>query len=224
MSNSNHTSLPDYTRGEERFNMISHIVGGGIGVLILITCICVGILRNNPLGIALGSLFGVSMIMLYTISSVYHGLRGVKAKRVLQVLDHCTIYFLIAGTYTPILICALAKKYPIHAWLTFAAVWGLAALAITLTAVDMHKYRHFSMACYIGIGWSVIFSIVQVFEVLTAPGFALLLGGGVAYTVGALIYGIGKKAKGIRYIHSIFHLFVILGSVLQALCIIMYVI
>lgn len=223
MSAAKNRSLPDYTRGEELFNMISHIVGGGIGVLILIACIIVGAIRRNPLGVVLGILFGVSMIMLYTMSSIYHGLRGERAKRVFQVLDHCTIYFLIAGTYTPILLCRLAPKYPVHAWVTFGVVWGLTALAIVLTAVNMHKYRHFSMICYIGIGWSIIFSIVQVYEVLSTVGFVLLLSGGIAYTVGALIYNLGKKAKNVRYLHSVFHLFVICGSVLQALCIIIYV-
>lgn len=213
-------ALPQYTKGEEIFNMVSHIVGGGVGVLTLIACILVAAFRKNTLGIVLGILFGVSMIMLYTMSSIYHGLTTNTSKKVFQVIDHCTIYFLIAGTYTPILLCSLAKVYPVHAWVTFGVVWGLTALATTLTAIDLHKYRHFSMICYIGIGWSIIFSIKQVFEVLSPAGFWLLLGGGIAYTVGALIYNIGKKKK---YFHSIFHLFTIIGSALQALCIIIYV-
>ena len=213
-------ALPQCTKGEEIFNMVSHIVGGGVGVLTLIACILVAAFRKNTLGIVLGILFGVSMIMLYTMSSIYHGLTTNTSKKVFQVIDHCTIYFLIAGTYTPILLCSLAKVYPVHAWVTFGVVWGLTALATTLTAIDLHKYRHFSMICYIGIGWSIIFSIKQVFEVLSPAGFWLLLGGGIAYTVGALIYNIGKKKK---YFHSIFHLFTIIGSALQALCIIIYV-
>ena len=215
-------ALPDYTRGEEIFNMVSHIVGGGIGILTTIACILVAAHHQNALGIWLGAFFGLSMTLLYTMSSVYHGLRTNTSKKVFQIIDHCTIYFLIAGTYTPIMLCKLAENYPIHAWATFAAVWILTALAITLTAIDLHKYRHFSMICYIGIGWSVIFSIVQVYEALTPVGFFLLLSGGIAYTVGALIYNIGKKSK-LRYIHSVFHIFTVIGSTLQALCIILYV-
>ena len=215
-------SLPDYTRGEEIFNMVSHIVGGGVGILTLIACILVAAFKRNTLGVILGVLFGASMIMLYSVSSIYHGLCTVKSKKVFQVLDHCTIYFLIAGTYTPIMLCKLAEKYPVNGWVTFGVVWALTALATTLTAIDLEKYKNFSMLCYIGIGWSVIFSIGKVYEVLTPGGFWLLLGGGIAYTVGALIYNIGKKTK-LRYIHSVFHIFTVIGSVLQALCIILFV-
>lgn len=214
--------LPDYTKGEEIFNMTSHIVGGGIGILTIIACVLVAALHQNTLGIWLGAFFGSSMTVLYTMSSIYHGLRTNTSKKVFQIIDHCTIYFLIAGTYTPIMLCGLREDYPIHAWATFAAVWILTAIAITLTAIDLKKYRHFSMICYIGIGWSVIFSIVQVYEVLTPAGFWLLLSGGIAYTVGALIYNMAKKTK-LRYIHSVFHIFTVIGSTLQALCIILYV-
>lgn len=218
----NDRSLPGYTRGEEIFNMVSHIVGGGVGILVLIACILVAALKDNPLGVVLGVLFGASMIILYTISSIYHGLCTDTSKKVFQILDHCTIYFLIAGTYTPIMLCKLAEKYPVNGWVTFAAVWALAALATTLTAIDLNKYKVFSMICYICIGWSVIFSIGKVYEVLSPGGFWLLLSGGIAYTIGALIYNIGKKTKR-RYIHSVFHIFTVIGSVLQALCIIIYV-
>ena len=215
-------SLPDYTKGEEIFNMVSHIVGGAVGILSLVACILMAAKGGNTLGIILGILFGFSMIALYTVSSIYHGLCTDKSKKVFQVRDHCTIYFLIAGTYTPIMLCKLAEKYPVNGWATFGAVWGLAALAIVLTAIDLNKYKNFSMACYVGIGWAVIFSMGKVYEVLTPGGFWLLLGGGIAYTIGALIYGIGKKTK-LRYVHSVFHIFTVIGSALQALCIIFYV-
>ena len=216
------TALPCYTASEEFYNTLSHGAGVLIGFMILIACLNRAFLSSHPSAVFSGALFGISMIVTYAVSSVYHGLRAESAKRVLRVVDHCAIYFLIAGTYTPILLCKLADSYPINAYATLAAVWGLAILAAVLTAVDMHRFRHFSMVCYVGIGWSVIFSIVQVYEVLTPSGFSLLLSGGIAYTVGALIYNLGKR-KNTRYMHSIFHLFTLLGSLLQGLCIIFFV-
>ena len=205
--------LPTYTKGEEIFNMVSHIVGGAWGVAVLVICTVITLVNRDAVGLLCGTVFGISMILLYTVSSVYHGLRTNMAKKVFQIIDHCTIYLLIAGTYTPMLVCCLAKKYPVEAWITFAAVWGLAAVATALTAVDMKKYRVFSMLCYIGMGWAIIFSIDKMYRSISAVGFWLLLGGGVLYTVGVIFYNIGKKKK---YFHSIFHLFVLAGSIAQS--------
>ena len=212
--------LPDYTNGEEVFNMVTHIVGGAWGIFALVMCVIISVMHKSVSGIICSSVFGFSMIVLYTMSSVYHGLRTTTSKKVFQIIDHCTINFLIAGTYTPILVCRLAPFYPIHAWINFAVVWILAALAITLTAIDMTKYKVFSMVCYIGMGWSVLFCIDKVFKVLGPVGFALLLGGGVLYTVGVLFYKFGKTKK---YFPSIFHIFDLLGSISQTLCIMFYV-
>ena len=211
--------MPDYTKGEEIFNMTSHIVGGGIGVIVLALCVVRAALHGNGWGVAGSVVYGVAMILLYTMSSIYHGLRDGMGKRALQVLDHCTIYFLIAGTYTPILLSAMRPIEPVASWILFGVVWGLAALAITLTAIDLRNYRVFSMICYIGMGWAIIVKARLLMEALSMPGFWLLLAGGVAYTVGAILYGAGKK---IRYMHSIFHLFVVLGSILQFLAIFLY--
>lgn len=213
-------SLPNYTRGEELFNMISHIVGGALGVLVTVLCLCRSFGCHNPWGVVSSFIYGFSFIQLYTISSVYHGLRPGTAKRVLQVLDHCTIYLFIAGTYMPIMLCALRPAHPGWAWSLMGAVWALMALAVTLTAIDLKKFATFSMVCYIGMGWCVVLGIVPLMDVLCAPALALLVSGGVAYTVGAVLYGIGAKK---RYMHSLFHLFVLAGSVLQALCILLYV-
>ena len=114
--------LPRYTKGEEIFNMVTHIVGGGIGVAALVLCVVFAALNGNSLGIVCGAIFGVSMITLYTMSSIYHGLRVGTGKKVFQIIDHCTIYFLIAGTYTPMLLCSLAKAHPVAAWITL--VWS----------------------------------------------------------------------------------------------------
>ncbi len=213
--------LPDYTRGEELFNMISHIVGGGIGVIALVLCVLKAALFGDAWAVVGGAVYGASLIVLYTMSGVYHGLRPVMAKKVFQVLDHCAIYFLIAGTYTPILLSAIRPVSPAWAWTVFGLVWGLAALATVFTAIDLRKYAVFSMVCYIGMGWCIVLAAKVTVRAMSAPALWLLLLGGVAYTVGAVVYGLGKKH---RYAHSVFHLFVLFGSILHVLCILMYVI
>ena len=211
--------LPTYTRGEERFNMISHIVGGAIGVAALVVCVVRAALHHNGFGLAGSIVFGVSMILLYTMSSIYHGLREGTAKKVLQVLDHCTIYVLIAGTYTPILLSAMRPIDPVASWVLLGVIWALAAVAITLTAIDLHRFRVFSMICYIGMGWTIIFKVALLIEAIGWGGFWLILLGGVSYTAGAVLYGMGRTK---RYMHSVFHLFVILGSVLHTIAILLY--
>ena len=211
--------LPDYTRGEEIMNMVTHIVGGGLSVIMLILCVIRAAMHDNLCGIITSALYGTCMITMYTISSVYHGLKPNLGKKVMQVLDHCTIYFLIAGTYTVIVLSALRPVYPVLGWGLFIFEWAMTAIAATLTAIDLKKYSVFSMICYIGMGWAVIPFWRQVLEVLTMPGFLLLLWGGIAYTVGSILYGIGKKKK---WMHSVFHLFVLLGSLLQFLSVLLY--
>ena len=211
--------LPAYTKGEELFNMISHIVGGAIGIAALVLCIVFSAIHKNGWGLAGSIVYGVSMIVLYTMSSVYHGLREGTAKRVMQVLDHCTIYLLIAGTYTPILLSAMRPIDPVSSWILLGVVWGLSAVAITLTAIDLKKYSVFSMICYIGMGWCIVFKIPLLIQAVGWGGFWLILLGGVCYTVGAVLYGIGAKKK---YMHSVFHLFVVAGSVLHLLAILIY--
>ncbi len=208
--------LPCYSRGEECMNMVTHIVGGAIGLLALVLCL----LRASTPGGYVGSvIYGVSMVTLYSISSVYHGLRPSTGKKVMQIIDHCMIYFLIAGTYTVLMLTAMVPHYPLIGWGMLVLQWALLALAVTLTAIDLHKYQVFSMICYIGMGWGIIAFIPQTVEVLTRPGFGLLLWGGIVYTIGAVLYGIGAKK---RWMHSVFHIFVVLGSVLQLLAIVLY--
>ncbi len=213
--------LPDYTRGEEIFNFVSHIVGGGFGIIALVLCVIRSALHYDAWAVVGSAIYGASLISLYTMSSVYHALRHPTAKKVLQVLDHCTIYFLIGGTYTPILFSAIRPVSPVWAWVLFGIVWGLAAMAATFTAIDLKKYAVLSMICYIGMGWCIIIAAPTAIKAIDFTGLMLLLAGGIAYTVGAIFYGFGKKH---RYIHSVFHLFVVLGSILQFLCIFFYVI
>lgn len=211
--------LPNYTRGEEIMNMVTHIVGGGLGVLSLVLCVIKAVLSGNTPGIVGAAIYGTSMICLYTISSIYHGLYPNVGKKVLQIIDHCMIYVLIAGTYTAIMLSSFIPTYPIIGWGMLAAQWTLAALAITLTAIDLHAYRVFSMVCYIVMGWGIIFFLPQAMAVLSPTGFWLLFSGGVVYTIGAVLYGVGVKVK---WMHSIFHIFVVLGSLLQFLTILFY--
>jgi len=213
--------LPSYTRCEEWINSISHIVGGALGCIVMIYCLVRSIILADTWKIVSSVIYGLSFIQLYTFSSIYHALKIGTAKKVLQVIDHCSIYFFIAGSYTPIMLCAMRPVYPAWAWSIMGAVWGLTALAVTLTAIDLKKYSVVSMSCYIGMGWCIIIAIRQLMQVLALPGVVLLVAGGVTYTVGSVLYGIGKKH---RYVHSIFHFFVLIGSILQALCIILYVI
>lgn len=213
--------LPDYTNGEEIFNMVTHIVGGSIGVIALVLCVVFSAIKRDAISVVSSAIYGISLISLYAMSSIYHGLNKGTAKKVLQVLDHCTIYFLIAGTYTPILLCAIVKVSPIWAWSLFAIIWGLTALATTLTAIDLKKYSIFSMICYIGMGWCIIFAFRVTLLAIPLPAIIYLLSGGVSYTLGAVLYGIGVKY---RYIHSVFHIFVVIGSILHFICIFFYII
>lgn len=211
--------LPSYSRGEEVMNMVTHIVGGVLGVVALVLCVIRAASRGNGYGVVASVIYGVSMICLYTMSSVYHGLRPGMAKKVMQVIDHCTIYFLISGSYTPFALSAIRPVYPTLGWGLFIFEWALTALAVTLTAIDLKKYNVFSMICYIGMGWGIIFFLPQAVSILGTPGFLLLLSGGIVYTIGAILFGIGSK---IRWMHSVFHIFVVLGSLLQFLSIFLY--
>lgn len=212
--------LPQYTRGEEIMNMVTHIVGGGIAVLALVACLRKTVMKSDLLAMICALVYGIAMVGVYTMSSVYHGLRPGVGKKVMQVIDHCAIYFLIAGTYTPIVLCALRPAYPVIGWGLFFWQWSLTALATTLTAIDLRKFKAFSMICYIGMGWSVIFFLPQTLAVLGTSGFGFLLAGGIAYTVGAVLFGLGKK---LPWMHSVFHIFVVLGSVLQLVTVLFYV-
>lgn len=213
--------LPDYTRGEEIFNMVSHIVGGSFGVIALVSCVLKAALFSDAWAVVSSAIYGAAMVLLYTVSSVYHGLKCNTAKKVMQIIDHCTIFFLIAGTYTPIVLCSIRRVSSAWGWALFGFVWALTALGATLNAIDLKKYSVFSMICYIGMGWCVVAATKTVMMAVDRVGLLLLLLGGISYTVGAVLYGVGIK---VRYMHSVFHIFVVLGSILQYLCIFLYVI
>lgn len=214
--------LPTYSRGEEIFNMVSHIVGGGLGIIALASCIIVASIHNNAMGILSGFIYGLSLIEMYTISSIYHGLSpNMKiSKRVMQVLDHCSIFFLIAGSYTPFALCTFMNYDVKLGWTIFIAIWLLAALGIILNAIDLKRYRVVSVFIYMFMGWMIIFKAYLLPTLLGIPGTALLVAGGILYTIGAILFGIGIHHK---WMHSIFHLFIVFGSLTQFLCIVLYV-
>ncbi len=212
--------LPDYTKGEEIFNTLSHFAGAVFGIVALLTCLMASIAQQSTWGIISSIIYGTSLILLYSMSSIYHGLPKGMAKKVLQVIDHCTIYLLIAGTYTPVMLCAVRPISAGWAWTIMGIVWGCAFIAAIFTAIDLKKYARFSMVCYIGMGWCVVLAIKPTMQEVPLAGLLWLLLGGISYTVGAILYGLGKKH---RYMHSTFHVFVVAGSVLQYISILFYI-
>ena len=211
--------LPDYSRGEEIMNMVTHIVGGALGLAVLTLCVIRAALNGNVYGVVSSAIYGATMVITFTISSVYHGLTPNLGKKVMQVIDHCTIYFLIAGTYTAVVLSAFRPVYPVLGWSLFALEWAMAALSVTLTAIDLKKYNVFSMFSYIVMGWAVIPFAKQAMTVLTMPGFLLLLLGGISYTIGSILHGIGSKKK---WLHSEFPILVVMGAVLQFFAVLFY--
>ena len=214
--------MPVYTKGEEIFNMVSHIVGGFLGIIAIVLCSVFGGIRHNPYGIVSGIIYGISLVLLYTMSSVYHGLsKNLFAKRVFQVLDHCMIFVMIAGCYTPFALCLIREASPAWGWSIFGIMWGIAALGITLNSIDIKYFKKFSMICYLVMGWAAIIKVKLLFDLLGLFGFILLVAGGIIYSVGAVLYGVGKKHK---WMHSIFHMCILVASILHFLCILIYLI
>lgn len=214
-------SLPDYTRGEEIFNMVSHIVGGALGIVSLVLCSVYSAIYSDAYAVISSVIYSASLILLYSASSIYHGLYPNMGKKVMQVIDHCTIFLLIGGTYTPVVLSAIRPYSPAWGWTLFGIVWGCAALGITFTAIDMKRFEKLAMALYLGIGWCVVLAIKPAIASVPMEGLLWILAGGVAYTIGAGLYAMGAKR---RYMHSVFHLFVVAGSILQFFGIFFYVI
>lgn len=213
-------ALPNYSRAEEIANSITHGIGILFGIVCLALCTGKALAGSNPYAIVTGIIYGVSMIAVYTISTVYHGFPVGTGKKVMQVLDHCTIYTLIAGTYTPIVLCGIAPQAPWLGWGLFLFQWVSAAVAITLNAIDLKMFKPFSMTAYIVMGWSIIVFAPKVISIIGAESFLFILGGGISYTLGAILFAIGAKRP---WFHSVFHVFVVLGSILQFLGIYLYI-
>ena len=212
--------LPCYSRGEEIMNTVTHIIGGALSCIMLAMCVMKPIIYAHPADLLGAAIYGISLLCVYAISSIYHGLHAGTAKKVMQVLDHCMIYLLIAGTYTPIILSAFIPVYPVTGIIMLCIEWGLGITAAVLTAIDLKRYKIFSMVCYIFMGWCMILFLPQALHALGRHCFMLILYGGITYTVGAVLFGLGTR---IKWMHPVFHIFVILGSILQFIGIILYV-
>jgi len=206
--------LPKYKLGEELLNSISH----GVGVLLSIAGLVLGIIKASS-GLALFGIliYSISSIILYLMSCMYHSLKPNNAKRIFRIIDHCSIFILIAGTYTPIVLLKLPQSI---GWTIFGIVWAIAIIGITLNSIDIKKFKKVSMALYLIAGWCIIFSFKSLWKNMNHLGILFIFIGGIIYTIGAIIYGIGKKYK---YMHSIFHIFCIIASVFFFISIYFYV-
>ena len=205
-----------YTVGEEIFNSVSHGVGILLSIAALVLLVVFAVIYSDGLGL-LGALFyGISLILLYTMSTVYHIVQNKTAKRVLRIFDHCSIFILIAGTYTPYLMGPLRSPL---GWTIFGIIWGVTVLGIILNAINLEKFRILSLVCYVLMGWGIVLSIKPLPQNLASGGLWLLVAGGLVYTVGKIFYTLKKY----RYMHSVWHLFVLAGSVCHYLSILLYV-
>ena len=201
--------LPLYSLGEEVFSSVSHGVSALISVasLVLLLIFC----EKIPVKVVSTAVYGAMMVVLFAASAIYHGLGLNQAKVVFRSIDHCTIFLLIAGTYTPITLVCLGGA---QGWAMFGVVWAAALSGIILNAISVERFKVFSMICYLAMGWVVVFAMGTLWTNLSGTGFWCLLAGGVLYTVGAVLYGFGKR---VPYMHSVFHLFVLAGSVLHTI-------
>lgn len=207
-----------YTKGEEIFNAVSHIAGGGLGLIFWIVLAVFS--YPDPAALAAVSLFGFGAVMLYTMSALYHFLPDGKAKGVFRIFDHCTIFLLIAGTYSP--FCLIALGGTTAGWIVFGLQWGCAAVGITMNAVAMNNkiVKAVSMVLYVVTGWMALAVFPQLFAAVPAASLWLLLAGGIAYTVGIVFFALGKK---LRWFHPVWHLFDIAGTALQFVSILLLV-
>jgi hemolysin III len=210
--------VPKYSLGEEIMSAVIHGVGALLAIVALVLCTVISASHGSTVAVISSIIYGVTLIILYTMSTLYHSLAVNNAKRVFRIIDHCSIFLLIAGTYTPYTLVALEK--PLGYYL-FVIVWGIAILGIVLNSINLKKYKLISLISYVVLGWVIIFAYNPLKDAVAWSGVLLLIAGGVIYTIGAIVYAFGKKVK---YFHSIFHIFVLAASILHFLSILLYVI
>lgn len=210
-----------YTKKEEMINMITHIIGAVFSVAVLITCIYFAGYHHSISELVSAIIYGLSMILLYLASSIYHGLNpDIKAKKIFQILDHCFIFVLIAGTYTPILLCNMADVSKSTSYILFISLWIITIIGIVLNIIDLKKFSKLSLVLYCMMGWCIIFKLDVLLEVMETTGIYLLVAGGVLYMIGVVFYILQKYKK---YMHCIWHIFIILASICHYACILLFV-
>ena len=208
---------PLYTVGEEIANSITHGIGSALSVVATVLLIVAAAKSGSAMKVVCASIYGTCLIILFTMSTLYHALVPPKAKKVFRIFDHISIFILIAGSYTPIALVSVGGWI---GWTMFGVVWGIAILGIVLNSINLEKFKVFSMVAYILMGWCVIVAIKPVMSALCGSAMKLLVAGGLVYTFGIAFYAMTK----IRYMHSIWHVFVLAGAILQYFCIQLYVI
>lgn len=214
-------SQPVYGKGEDLFNAISHVVGAGLGVLFGIALFIVASLNPTPNKYAAAGVYAGSIIVLYTMSALYHFFPSGRAKRVFRIFDHCTIFLLIAGCYTP--FCLIAFWGHTIGYVILGVEWGMAVLGITFNAINMHwkAVKVLSMISYVVMGWMIVPAIPLLISNVTVACFSWLLAGGIAYTAGLIFFGLGKNH---RYMHGVWHMFVLAGTICQFVSVLMLII
>lgn len=180
-----------YTLGEEIFNSVSHGAGSLLSIAGTIILIIFSVIYANTWAVVSSCIYGASLIILYTMSTLYHAITNEKAKKFFRIMDHNTIFFLIAGTYTPLTLFCLNGWL---GWTLFGIVWGAAIIGIVLNSIDLERFRKPSVVCYILMGWVIILAIKPLMESIPQISLIFLLTGGVFYTVGVIFYAIKKSS------------------------------
>lgn len=205
------------TASEERANTLTHAVGIVLSVAGLVALVVDSARQGDAWLVTSTAIFGTTLILLYTASTLYHGFRSIRAKRILQRLDHAAIFLLIAGTYTPFVLVTLRGPW---GWSLFGVVWGLATVGVTLKCWFTGRFRFASTMIYLVMGWLVLIALKPLLAVLPTAGFAWLLAGGACYTFGTIFY-LWRK---LPYHHAIWHVWVLAGSICQWISIYGYVV
>ena len=200
----------------ERFNSISHLVGAAMALAGLVVLVVFASLQGDLWKIVSFSVYGASLFLLYTISTLYHSLRG-RAKKVFMKLDHIAIYLLIAGTYTPLTLVTLRGLW---GWSLFCIIWGLAVVGIIVDSLHKKGSRGIQMAIYLLMGWLILVAMYPLIQALPRTALMLLVLGGIFYTSGITFYILDEKMK---HAHGIWHLFVLAGSISHYLAVLLYV-
>ena len=209
------------TAGEEIANTVTHVIGSHLGAAMLALLVWAGV--NSGVDVAwkvtCASIFGASVILLYAISSAYHAVQHPPAKRILKVLDHMAIFFLIAGSYTPFCLVSLRPTNPVLAWSVFGIEWGMVLLGIMFKIRTTGKFRYLSTAAYVVMGWVAVAAVVPLIRALQGGGAMWLFLGGGLYTLGCVFY----LMKSLPYAHMVWHLFVLAGTICHFFCILWHV-